>query len=126
MVGSICWAFYVVNDNKPMDAKIPQVMRFHLCYNTHVLYNPRTKTRKGLVSYYKTNGILTLKMHVDAKHSLLAKKLDEEVNSSIRTQGEKQPTKKRQNVSSFENLKCFLQNLFTRRMKYNINNFLKI
>jgi hypothetical protein len=117
MVGSICWAFYVVNDNKPMDAKIPQVMRIHLCYDTHVLYNPRTKTRKGLISYYKTNGILTLKMHVDAKHSLLAKKLDEEVNSSIRTQGERQPTKKRQNVSSFENFKMFSTKLIYKKDK---------
>ncbi len=35
--------FYVVNDNKPVDGKVPQVMRCHLCYKTHVLYNSRTK-----------------------------------------------------------------------------------
>jgi hypothetical protein len=38
-----------------------KVMRCHLCYKTHVLYNPRTKLRKGLISYHKTNGILTFK-----------------------------------------------------------------
>jgi hypothetical protein len=45
--------------------------------------------------------------HVDAKHNLLAKKLDEEVNSSMKTQGERQPTKKRQIVFSFEISKIF-------------------
>ncbi len=77
----ICWAFYVVNDNKPMDGKFPHIMRYHLCYKTPMLYNPRTKLKKGLISYYKTNGISTLKKHVDVKHHLLANKLDEEMNS---------------------------------------------
>jgi hypothetical protein len=40
-----------------------------------MLYNPRTKLKKGLISYYKTNRILTLKKHVDAEHGLLAKNL---------------------------------------------------
>jgi hypothetical protein len=39
---------------------------------------------------------------VDTKHNLLAKKLDEEVNSFVITQGERQPTKKGQNASLFE------------------------
>jgi hypothetical protein len=29
---AICWVFYVVNDNKPMDSKILQIMKCHLCY----------------------------------------------------------------------------------------------
>jgi hypothetical protein len=37
-----------------------------------MLYNPRTNLKKGLISYCKSNVILTLK-----KHDLLAKKLDE-------------------------------------------------
>ncbi len=64
-------------------------MRCHLYYKTLVLCNPRTKLNKGLISYYKTNGILTLKKHVDVKHNLLAKKLDEEMNSSMQTQIER-------------------------------------
>jgi len=52
---------------------------------------------------------------VNGKHNLLAKKLDEEVNSLVRTQGERQPTKKKQNVFSFEFFskkftKCFYKN----------------
>jgi hypothetical protein len=50
--------------------------------------------------------------HVYAKHSLLAKKLDEEVNSSVKTQGERHPTKKRQNVFSFEISKIFSTTFF--------------
>jgi hypothetical protein len=70
-----------VNDNKPMDSRIPQVMRCHLCCKKLVLYNPRIKSRKGLISYYKINGISTLKKHMDVKHDLLIKKLDVEVNT---------------------------------------------
>ncbi len=76
-----------------------------------MLYNLITKLRKGLISYYKTNGILTLKKHVDAKHNLLAKKLDEEVNNVVRVEIEKQLIKKRQNVSSFEVSKFFFAKL---------------
>jgi hypothetical protein len=44
---------------------------------------------------------------VDVKHNLLAKKLDEEMNSSMKTQVERQPTKKRPNVSSYETFEFF-------------------
>jgi hypothetical protein len=98
---------YVVNDNKQMDVKTPRVVRCHLCYKTLVLYNPRTKLSNGLISYYKTIGILTLKNHVDVEHNMLAKKLDEEMNSSMQTQVERQPIKRRQNVSSSEISKLF-------------------
>ncbi len=80
----------MVNDNKPEDGKFPQFIRCYLCYKTPLLYNPRTKLRKGLISYYKTNEILTLKKHVDVKHNLLAKKLDEEMNHSKKSQVENQ------------------------------------
>jgi len=56
----------------------------------------------------------------------LQKKLDERVNSLMRTQAERQPTIKKQNVSSFEIFEFSLQNFLTRRMKCNRNNFLKI
>jgi hypothetical protein len=52
--------------------------------------------------YYKTNGILVLKKHVDIKHGLFAEKLDEEVNILVKTQVERQSTKKWQNISSFK------------------------
>jgi hypothetical protein len=50
---------------------------------------------------------LALKKHVDVEHGLFAEKLDEEVNNLVKTQVEKQPTKKRQNVSSSKFSKFF-------------------
>jgi hypothetical protein len=49
-VGLSMWSM-IINDNKPMDGKILQVMRCHLCYKTVVLHNPKIKPRKGLISY---------------------------------------------------------------------------
>jgi hypothetical protein len=47
------------------------------------VHNPRTKERKGLITYYKTYGIIALKKHVDAYHSIIGIFLEEEVNNSI-------------------------------------------
>jgi hypothetical protein len=45
---------------------------------------------------------------VDAKHGLLAKKLDEKMNNEVIIEVERQPTKKRLNVSSSKNFEfCF-------------------
>jgi len=41
-----------------------------------------------------------LKKHVDADHDVLAKRFEEEVNSPFKNILEKQPTKKRPNVSN--------------------------
>jgi hypothetical protein len=41
-----------------------------------------------------------LKKHVDAKHVVLNKFFEEEVNSSLKRIVKKQPTKKRSNISS--------------------------
>jgi hypothetical protein len=63
---------------------------------------------------------------VHVEHGLLARKLDVKVNSLVRTQGERQPIKKRQNVFSFEISDFSLQNFPTRKMKCSKNNFLNI
>jgi hypothetical protein len=36
--------------------------------------------KKGLLSYYKTSGITCLQKHLDAKHSVIYKKFQEEIN----------------------------------------------
>ncbi len=41
-------------------------------------------------------------IYIVAKHGLFAKKLDEKVNNEMRIEVERQPTKKKLNVSSFE------------------------
>jgi hypothetical protein len=44
---------------------------------------------------------------VDANHAMLAKQIEEEINSPLRNVLEKQLAKKRPNVSSFETLEFF-------------------
>jgi hypothetical protein len=39
-----------------------------ICNVNFVLYNPRTKEKKGNITYFKKNGIITLKKHVDVDH----------------------------------------------------------
>jgi len=53
-----------------------------LCYQKFITrINSKTQTRKGLISYYKTNGITSLKKHVDVKHIVIIKMFEEEVKS---------------------------------------------
>jgi hypothetical protein len=66
-----------------------------------------------------------LKKHEDVKHGLLAKKLNEEVNSSRRTQVERQPIKKRQNVSSSKISKIFSAKLPYKKDEMQQKQFLK-
>ncbi len=36
-----------------------------------------------MITYYKTYGIIALKKHVDAYHSIIVKKIEEEINDEI-------------------------------------------
>jgi hypothetical protein len=68
-------------------------MRCILCFQKLVLgINPRTQVRKGLIFYYKTNGIISLKKHVDVDHSVIAQMFEEEVNNILKRSEEKQPS----------------------------------
>jgi hypothetical protein len=45
--------------NVAIDFKNAQIMCCILCHkNAIIATNPRTQARKGLISYYKTNGII--------------------------------------------------------------------
>jgi hypothetical protein len=51
------------------------------CYNDLFnAFNQKTQARKGLISYYKTNSITSIKKHVDEIHVIVAKRFEEEVN----------------------------------------------
>jgi hypothetical protein len=65
--------------------------------NVRNISNPRTKERKGLITYYKTYGITILKKHVDANHSIIAK-FFEKINNEVIGNVEKQPAKKRPTI----------------------------
>ncbi len=63
----MCWVFFCVNEKKELDNKSHQLMRCFLCYLEVIkVCNKITNGKKGLISYYKTNGITLLKNHVDA------------------------------------------------------------
>jgi len=73
-----------VNDGKKVEIGSHQVMRCIMCYGNVVnIPNSRTKERKGLITYYKTYGIIALKKHVDANHYVIAKKIQKEINNEI-------------------------------------------
>jgi hypothetical protein len=48
-----------------------------------IVINPKTQTRRSK-SYCKTNGITTLRKHVNAKHSVIAKKFEREVKGLMK------------------------------------------
>jgi hypothetical protein len=59
---AISWAFYCINNNKELIVKVPQTMRCIFCYNSLVLkFNIKIQTRKGLILYNTSNGIIALK-----------------------------------------------------------------
>jgi hypothetical protein len=56
-----------------------------LCYQELVIaINSRIQARKGLISCCKTNGITSLKKHVDVEHLIIAKMFEEKVNSLLK------------------------------------------
>ncbi len=91
---SLTWAFFYVNDQLEVDVSIPQLMHCMLCCETPInlaIFGQKTNVKKGLVSYLKNNGITTLKTHVNANHSLIARRFG--VNNIIKNLIERQPAK---------------------------------
>lgn len=80
--------------------QVPQVM----CYEKPIspaILGQKTKFKKRFVSYFRNNGITTLKTHIDGNHYLTAKKFEEKVNNNAKSLVElKKPTKKRSIVSA--------------------------
>jgi hypothetical protein len=85
------------------------------CHNNLInATNPRTKFRKRVISYYKTNEITHIYKHVDANHGQIVKIIQEEMNNLLTGKEERQPTKKRENlfgnsISKFFCYKRFFQ-----------------
>jgi hypothetical protein len=48
--------------------------------------NKRKRLKKAFRSYFKNNGIIVLKKHVDANHGLIAKKIEDEMDSNMKVQ----------------------------------------
>ncbi len=120
---ALCWAFYVVSDNTQVDGKVPQMMHYMICHSEYVLFTSRIKLRIKHISYFKSNGITTLKKHVGVEYTLLTKKFEEEVNNPMKNGLEIQPTKKKPNVSAKKNFKFFSTKDPLKRMMMCINYF---
>jgi len=72
-----------------------------LCYQESIIgRNLRTQARKGLISYYKRNGITFLKKHVDAKHIVIAKMFKKEINSLLKGKKRKDNQQKKKMIVS--------------------------
>jgi hypothetical protein len=84
------------------------------------------KKKKGLITYYKTHGIITLKKHVDVYHVLIIKKIEEEVNGLIRGFFERQPTNQMFNVLSNAIFNFLFVNDLSKKMTSNKKVFCKI
>jgi hypothetical protein len=73
----------------------------------------RLQAKKGLIFYYKTNEIIFQKKHVDAKHIVIAKMFEKEINFLLKGRKERQLAKKRAIMFSGSNFKFFpLKNSF--------------
>jgi hypothetical protein len=72
---SICWGFFVVNDNLHVDIVNPQMLRCIICRskqaNDNVLIKSCSIIRKRLIKYNKCNGVTPMKTHIDCVHPKL-------------------------------------------------------
>jgi hypothetical protein len=57
---SLCWDLYCVNDNVVVDLENVQIICCILCHKNLITTTNSTQARKGLISYYKKNGITSL------------------------------------------------------------------
>jgi hypothetical protein len=75
-------------------------MRCIICHNNPILnINPKTQASKGLIIYNSSNDIIALRKHVNSGCFNILKKFKEEINYPLK-EDERQPSKKRSNVSS--------------------------
>ncbi len=76
-------AFLCVNDESLVDVKVPQVFCCIFSYNRllgHVILEQKTRLKKNLVLYFKSNELTTLEKHVIVDHGLITKKIEEKIN----------------------------------------------
>jgi hypothetical protein len=80
------------------DTTIPKILAMH------------TRCNKGFIAYHKSNGITTMRKHIEFEHSALLKKLLEDAtNVALKFPLNHGPSKKRAHVScSFFNFWFFL------------------
>ncbi len=66
-----------------MDLEHNQIMKCIIChsdFSSHEILTMHTKCKKGLITYYNYNGIITMKKHVEGDHFALMKRLAKDPN----------------------------------------------
>jgi len=69
---------FKVNNNQSVDLEHNQIMRCIICHNDYVgleILAMCTRCRKGLIAYHKSNGITSMKRHVENDHYAFMKRL---------------------------------------------------
>jgi hypothetical protein len=56
-----------------------------ICHSEYVPFIAKTKLRKGVISYLKTNKITIFKKYVDVKHTLIVRKFEDKVSNLMRS-----------------------------------------
>ncbi len=75
-------------------------MQCIIYYNSPILFcSLKVQAMKGLFLYNTTNGITTLKKHMNANHFIIAKLFEEVINSPLKGKMERQLAKKISNPS---------------------------
>jgi len=102
---SITWAFFEVNDNQLINLSENKIMRCIICHSEITPFEilaMHTRCRKCFIAYDKSNGITTMKKHVEYDHStLLQKLLKDPTNLAPRFPLDYEPSKKRAHVFPF-------------------------
>jgi hypothetical protein len=75
--------------------------------------------------YYKTNGILTLKKHVDVDHVMIPKFFEKEINNLVKPGYLKDNQQKKLNLSSNAIYINLVKKILSKRMMCNKNNSYK-
>jgi hypothetical protein len=80
-----------IGKKKWKELKKPLRLCITLCCSKPILpLNPRKELKKGLISYYKTNGITCLRIHAGRDHSIIFRFFEKEVYDSRRGNFDKQ------------------------------------
>jgi hypothetical protein len=75
---SICWGFFIINDNLLIDFENPQMLwctiyQFKQVVG-YILKQPNYILKKWFIKYNKTNNITFMKTHIDYAHPCLTTK----------------------------------------------------
>jgi len=83
--------------------------------------NPKTQTRRGLIIYNTTNGIVALRKHGSVDHSILFFKIKKKVNKPLQKEENNMQRREQICFNSFMS-NFFVINELSRKMIYNKNN----